>query len=433
MRFEYHKILPSTSHVGFPFKKNLLLQGAITHHTYIGYIERVAFYYKIDWKPFFLGSYAVALVFLYGGHVHLINTKKEWTGVFKGFFEKFQKKEKNFLSKNGMEWIGHELLYSEKDLIDLKNLYHIHTKYKEKPILPKKKKTSPKKIDSQKTESKNPQPKTDSQKAKRIDFQKAASKNIPKKIDSQQAASETPSKGRKTRKKSLQWKGLARFFFKKKYKKSVFFKKSIKERQKKLLTQIRSSLKNRKRIQKPILTVHDSGFLPGSISNWTEHVRFSNQYFSIPEAYPLFLKPYKKLREDYIRLKNQSIGFFSLKKNKKSNPIPRKKPDIIMVLNSGKEYGILFESFRESRPVFATVNTFTKKEWIDFPLDGNDTNLYSMVVWCRWLTCIFQYVHVRRFHKKKFFLKPSLQTSEDFYDYSMQFKDILTSKFFENP
>jgi len=42
-------------------------------------------------------------------------------------------------------------------------------------------------------------------------------------------------------------------------------------------------------------------------------------------------------------LKNQSIELIPPKIKNSLNPIQKKKPDVIVVLNSGKEYGILFE------------------------------------------------------------------------------------------
>lgn len=388
MRFEYYKILKTTSHVGTPLKKNLLLQGSITHQTYIGYIERVAFYYKIDWNPLFFGSYILALVFLYGGHVHLLNTKKEWTGVFKGFFENFQKKEIQRLSKDGKEFLLEKVFFYKDDptrwikaFIGASEPGAFGEAFlsSEKGLL-----------------ARRPLPKTKFQSKK---------KNPLRAFEQGPRFFRARPEGPKGNHSKISQK-IRPFFLKKKNLHSDFSKKIYKEKKKKFYRQKNLYLPESPK-RRPIITIHDSGFLPGSISNWMEHVRFSNQYRSIPEKYILFFSQYKKLFEDFIRLKNQSIGVFSAEKTngKNANPILKKKPDIIMVLNSGKEYGILFESFRESLPVFGAITTFTKKEWVDFPFDGNDTSLYSMEIWCRWITKIFQYVQIRRFKKKTVFLK----------------------------
>lgn len=353
MRFDYYKIIATTSHVGHASKGNILLQGALTHWTLLGNNGKTGYYYKSNWLHFFFGSYVMALVFLYGGHVHLINTKKEWTGFFKRLFETFKKQDTIEILKEKKVPILQQLhLFGEKeikeDIIEL-----------EKHVNKNKKKLNFRVVRILKKQKKKNKTK---KRFLLIKEKKKIQKNLQKK-----------------KKKSLE----------------SFFKKKV-------------SLK------KPSITIHDSGFLPGSISNWTEHVRFSNRYLAIPKKYAPFFSQYKKLYEDFIRLKNQSIAFFQSKKKNRVHPIQKKKPDIIVVLNSSKEYGILFESFRQSLPVYGTVTTYTKKEWIDFPWNGNDTSLFSLNIWCCWITRIFQYVQLKRFQKKLLYLKETRdsETSE---------------------
>lgn len=350
MRFDYFKIISTTSHVGHATKGNSILQGALTHWTFLGTNGKTALYFKFDWVHFFYGSYIMALCFLYGGHVHLINTKKEWTGFFKRLFQTFKKQE------------NIEILKKKEGVI----LQHLHL-------------SGEKEIDSDFIKLRNSLKKN--KKKLNVHIIRILKKQ-KKNLEIKKTSLLVGKKKKKKRQEILQKKRFQTL--------KPFFKKSF-------------------FLKKPSITIHDSGFLPGSISNWTEHVRFSNRYLSIPKKYAKFFSQYKKLYEDFIRLKNQSIECIQSKKNL-CNPIQKKKPDIIVVLNSSKEYGILFESFRQSLPVYGTGTTYTKKEWIDFPWNGNDTSLYSINVWCCWITRIFQYVQLKRFQKKILYLKETRNT-----------------------
>lgn len=357
MRFDNYKILSTSSHVGYPIKKNQLLQGTCSHTTTFGNIGKTAFYYQIDWKPFFYGSYLLALVFLYGGHVHLINTKKEWTGFLKNFFEKFQQGENFQIVKKKKQIFLQYLSLNNAEKEDLRDLYlfdpfvfsHIWGKKTPQQRKKKNKKTYPfELLLRQGTIKKNPK--------QSFSLKRGSIKN------------------------------------------TKLFDRTIKS-----LVSLSRRKKNKK---KPLITIHDSGKNPGILSNWTVHVRFSNQRIFVPEKYTKFFSHHKKLSEDLTRCKTQSIGCITA--NNECNPIPRKKPDILVVLNASHEYGILFESFSQSRPVFGGLATFTNKEWIDFPLNGNDTSLYSMTVWCRWISRMFRYVQLRRFQRKILFFKECL-------------------------
>lgn len=81
------------------FTKNILLRGAITGETMSGYHQKIAYCQKQNWIDFIFGAYFLGIVFLYGGHAHILNTKKELNGVTRRLFESMKKRKGSYSSK----------------------------------------------------------------------------------------------------------------------------------------------------------------------------------------------------------------------------------------------------------------------------------------------------------------------------------------------
>lgn len=358
MRFDFYQTITNSGHIGYQYKTKQS-HGIVTKNTFSGYHQKIAYCRKVEYTRMIYGLYFLSILFLYGGHLHIVNAKKEYTGFLKFFFR-----------------------YSQ-----LKQITRVINK--KKPVF-----------------FYNTFPEKNNTLCKTVLLQKTRKLPLIKKIKKQGDKKEKDNKNEQKIKIEIKKYFFDSFQKKKLTEKTGFQKKSKKKILLVLKKNFNEKAKGSTKISRPSITYSETGIRKDSLSNWKHSLRFAKQYDFLQSRFHCLFRWNRKMFREYKELGDKSNGFFEVFSR---NPrIISKKPDAIVFCNPDNNYGLVYANFRESLPLFGSVDVFTKRDSFDFSISGNSESSALFYKWNALIFGLYRYIRVRRFQKIFWYEKGSL-------------------------
>ncbi len=343
MRFDFYQTITKSGHIGYKYKTKQFL-GVVTKNTFSGYHEKIAYCRKGEHISMIYGLYFLSILFLYGGHLHIVNSKKEYRGFLNFFFRHSQFKKTT------------KILKKKTPLFFSKSFPEFFIKFYTSSIYKKKKRIS---CSLEKFEGKN-------------------------------TFFEVQDLERRYPLSSFQFKGFAK-------------KRSIRCIQNVLKSRYKEKFLSRTYSSRPFITYSETSIGRDSLSNWNHSLRFAKQYALLQTQFHHLFQWNRKMLQEYKELGEKSIGFFEV--FSRNLRVVSKKPDVIILCNAENNYGLLYENFQQSIPLFGTVDTSTRREWFDFFWPGNTESSGIFYKWNLWIFQLYRYIRVGRFRPIQWYWK----------------------------